>query len=120
MMRVILKSKIHRATVTEANLYYEGSITIDSRLMEACGIIEYEKVEVLNLNNGHRLETYAIKGKSGLGTICLNGPAARGSCKGDLVIIVAYAYVEDKDAAKVKPRIIKVDERNRIKNKVIR
>jgi len=116
MMRTILKSKIHGATVTESNLYYEGSITIDSKLMEASDIIAYEKVEVLNLNNGHRLETYAIKGKAGSGVICLNGPAARGACKGDQVIIVSYASVEDGAAAKVKPKIIKVDERNRAKN----
>ena len=116
MLRTILKSKIHRATVTEANLYYEGSITIDSALMRSADIIEYEKVEVLNINNGHRLETYAIKGKAGSGVICLNGPAARGACKGDQVIVVSYATVEDKDSSKLKPKIIKVDERNRVKN----
>ena len=116
MLRTMLKSKIHRATVTESNLYYEGSITIDSKLMKASDIIEYEKVEVLNLNNGHRLETYAIEGKAGSGVICLNGPAARGACKGDQVIIVSYATVENKDALKIKPKIIKVNERNRIKN----
>jgi aspartate 1-decarboxylase len=116
MFRTILKSKIHRATVTEANLQYEGSITIDGDLMKAAGIIEYEKVEVLNLNNGNRLETYAIQGKSASGVICLNGPAARGACVGDLVIIVAYAIIDDKDSPSLKPRIIKVNERNAIKN----
>lgn len=116
MLRTILKSKIHRASVTEANLYYEGSITVDSELMKASDIIEYEKVEVLNLNNGHRLETYAISGKAGSGVICLNGPAARGACVGDQVIIISYILAEDKDASKVKPKIIKVDERNRIKS----
>lgn len=116
MLRTILKSKIHRARVTEANLYYEGSITVDSTLMEAADLIEGEKVEVLNLNNGHRLETYAICGKPGSGVICLNGPSARGACVGDEVIIISYVFAEDKEAKKIKPKIIKVDERNRIKN----
>ena len=115
MFRTMLKSKIHRARVTEANLYYEGSITIDSKLMQAADIIENEKVEVFNLNNGGRLETYAIKGKSGSGVICLNGPASRGACVGDEVIIVSYITVEDKEAGKVKPKLIKVDARNRAK-----
>jgi aspartate 1-decarboxylase len=114
ILRTMLKSKIHRAKVTEANLYYEGSITIDSRLMKAADIIQGEKVEVLNLNNGHRLETYAIRGKPGV--ICLNGPAARGSCPGDLVIIVSYVLSDEKEAKGIRPKIIKVDERNRIKN----
>lgn len=112
----MLKSKIHRATVTEANLNYEGSITIDAQLIKAADILENEKVEVLNLNNGHRIETYAIKGKAGSGVICLNGPAARGSCPGDTVIIVSYVSVEDQEAGLIKPKIIKVDDRNKIKN----
>jgi len=112
----MLKSKIHRAKVTEANLYYEGSITVDADLMQAADIIEGEKVEVFNLNNGHRLETYAIKGKSGSGVICMNGPAARGACVGDQIIIVAYAALEDKEAKSLKPKIIIVDERNQIKD----
>jgi len=116
MMLTMLKSKIHRATVTEANLYYEGSITIDSKLLDACGLIENEKVEVFNLNNGSRLETYAIRGKEGSGIICLNGPAARGACVGDSVIIVSYALADEKEAQKIKPKIVKVDERNRIKS----
>lgn len=116
MLRTILKSKIHRAHVTEANLYYEGSITIDEKLMKAADIIEGEKVEVLNLNNGQRLETYAIKGESDSGVICLNGPAARGACVGDGVIIVSYAIVEDKDAKNIKPKIITLDGQNRIKD----
>lgn len=116
MLRTILKSKIHRATVTEANLYYEGSITIDADLLKAADIAEFEKVEVLNLNNGHRIETYAINGKSGSGVICLNGPAARGSCPGDNVIIVSYVLADDKESKSIKPKIIKVDERNRIKS----
>ena len=116
MLRTILKSKIHRAKVTEANLYYEGSITIDEKLMKAADLIEGEKVEVFNLNNGHRLETYAIPGKAGSGVICLNGPAARGACVGDGVIIVSYVLADDKEAKTIKPKIIKVDERNNIKD----
>lgn len=116
MLRTILKSKIHRAKVTEANLYYEGSITIDADLMTAADIIEGEKVEVLNLNNGQRLETYAIKGEAQTGIICLNGPAARGACVGDQVIIVSYVLVDDKEAKIIKSKIISVDERNRIKD----
>lgn len=115
MFRTMLKSKIHRARVTEANLYYEGSITIDAKLMQAADIIENEKVEVFNLNNGGRLETYAIKGKPGSGVICLNGPASRGACVGDEVIIVSYITAEDKEARGVKPKLIKVDARNRAK-----
>ena len=113
MLRTILKSKIHRAKVTEANLYYEGSITIDATLLVKADILEGEKVEVLNLNNGHRLETYAIKGKADSGVVCLNGPAARGACVGDLVVILSYVLADDKEAAAVKPKIIKVDERNK-------
>jgi len=116
MLRTILKSKIHRAHITEANLYYEGSITIDSTLMKDADILEGEKVEVFNLNNGGRLETYAIPGKAGTGVICLNGPAARGACIGDEIIIVSYLLAEDKESAKLKPKIIAVDERNRIKD----
>ncbi len=116
MLRTMLKSKIHRARVTEANLYYEGSITIDSNLMKAADILEGEKVEVLNLNNGHRLETYAIKGEAGSGVVCLNGPAARGACPGDLVIVLTYVFLEDKEAQNIEAKIVNVDERNRIKN----
>ena len=114
MLRIILKSKIHGAHVTQTNLYYEGSITIDKKLMKAADIIEGEKVEVLNLNNGLRLETYAIKGRKNSGVICLNGPAARGACVGDEVIIVSYALIDDRDAGKIKPKVITVNERNRI------
>jgi len=112
----MLKSKIHRATVTQANLYYEGSITIDADLIRAADILEHEKVEVLNLNNGQRIETYVIKGKPGSGVICLNGPAARGSCPGDIVIIVSYVLAEDKQIKSLKPKIVKVNARNKIKN----
>ncbi len=116
MLRTLLKSKIHRATVTEANLYYEGSITIDARLMRQADILEHEKVEVLNLHNGTRLETYAIKGKPNSGIICLNGPAARGACAGDKVIIVSYVQIDPSKEKALTPKIIKVNERNRIKN----
>lgn len=116
MLRTFLKSKIHRAHVTEANLYYEGSITVDENLMKAADILAGEKVEVLNLNNGQRIETYAIKGKAGSGAICLNGPAARGSCVGDEVIIISYMLVDEKEAKTIKPNIVKVDGKNRIKD----
>lgn len=116
MLRTILKSKIHRAHVTEANLYYEGSITIDGALMKAADLIEGEKVEVFNMNNGHRLETYVIKGKAGSGTICLNGPAARGACAGDEVIIVSYLLADEKEARSVRPKVVKLDGKNRITN----
>ena len=114
MLRTVLKSKIHRATVTEANLDYEGSITIDAKLMKSADILEHEKVEVLNLNSGQRLETYAICGKVGSGVICLNGAAARGACPGDLVIILTYVALEDKEIKSIKPKIIKLDRKNRI------
>lgn len=116
MWRTILKSKIHRARVTETNLYYEGSVTIDAELMEKADILPGEKVEVFNLNSGQRLETYAIQGESGSGVICLNGPAARGACVGDEIIIVSYVLVDEKEVESIKTRIISVDERNRIKD----
>jgi aspartate 1-decarboxylase len=106
-MRVeVLKSKIHRAKITQAELHYVGSITIDEALMEAANLIEGEKVQVVNINNGERLETYAIKGEKNSGTICLNGPAARKAQVGDLVVIISYASLEWKEAKKFKPAII--------------
>lgn len=117
MLRIILKSKIHRATVTEANLQYEGSITIDRKLLTAADILPGEKVEVLNLHNGSRQETYAIEGKSGSGVVCLNGPAARHACKGDILVILAYGLIEDKLARGIKPKIVFVDGKNRIAKK---
>lgn len=102
----ICKSKIHRATVTEANLNYVGSITIDENLMDAANLIEFEKVQVVNVNNGERLETYVIKGIRGSGVICLNGPAARKVAVGDVVIIVSYATMDFDEAKTFKPRII--------------
>jgi len=98
MLIEVLKSKIHRVTVTEANLYYVGSVTIDEDLMDASNIIENEKVQVLNLNNGERLETYVIKGKRGSGEICLNGPAARKVAIGDVVIIMSFATIDFQEA----------------------
>src|SRR5512145_3221851 len=102
----ILKSKIHRVTVTEANLNYIGSITIDEDLMDAANLIENEKVQVVNINNGERLDTYVIKGVRGSGVICLNGPAARKVSVGDVVIIMAYACMESEEARKFKPSMI--------------
>ena len=116
MLRTMLKSKIHRLKVMETNLYYEGSITIDVKLMEKADILPGEKVEVLNLNSGLRLETYAIKGKANSGMVCLNGPSSRGACVGDEVIVLSYVCIEDKNAKNIKPRIVTVDGKNRIKN----
>ena len=106
MMIEIVKSKIHRVTVTEANLQYVGSISIDEDLMEASNLIEGEKVHVLDINNGERLETYVIKGDRGTGQICLNGPAARKIAIGDIIIIMSYAMMDFEEAKKFKPKII--------------
>jgi aspartate 1-decarboxylase len=114
MLVEILKSKIHRATVTDKNLEYEGSITVDEGLMAAAGIVENEKVHVLNLNNGSRFETYVIKGKKGSGSICVNGAAARLAEKGDRVIIVSYGFVDQAQTPVIKPKIVKVDMKNKI------
>ena len=102
----ILKSKIHRVTVTEANLNYVGSIAIDEDLMNAANIIENEKVQIVNINNGERLETYVIKGERGSGTICLNGPAARKVAVGDVIIIISYALMDFEEAKTFKPWIV--------------
>lgn len=114
MQREMLKSKIHRVTVTQAELYYEGSITVDKDLLEAADILSYEKVQVLNFNNGSRIDTYTIEGLSGSGTICLNGPAARFGTIGDEVIIVSYIQVPDEKAKKFKPKVVLVDKKNKI------
>jgi aspartate 1-decarboxylase len=114
-MRIeVLKSKIHRVKITQAELHYVGSITIDEALMEAANIIEGEKVQVVNLNNGERLETYAIRGERNTGTVCLNGPAARKAQVGDVVIIISYASIEFEEAKKFKPWIIFPNPDNRI------
>ncbi|MFP4041138.1 MAG: aspartate 1-decarboxylase [Bacteroidales bacterium] len=102
----VVKSKIHKVTVTEANLQYVGSITIDEDLMEAANIIENEKVQVVNINNGERLETYVIKGERSSGEVCLNGPAARKVAVGDVVIIISYASLEFEEAKKFQPQIL--------------
>ncbi len=116
MLIEVLKSKIHRVTVTEANLNYIGSITIDEDLMDAANIIENEKVQVLNLNNGERLETYVIKGKRGSGEICLNGAAARKVLVGDILLIMSYATMDFQEAKSFKPTIIFPDTKT---NKLI-
>jgi aspartate 1-decarboxylase len=102
----VCKSKIHKVTVTEANLQYVGSITIDEDLMDAANLIEFEKVQVVNVNNGERLDTYVIKGSRGTGVICLNGPAARKAAVGDVVIIMSYATMDFEEAKTFKPRMI--------------
>lgn len=114
MFRNVFKSKLHRATVTEANLNYVGSITIDEDLMDAADILLNEKVQVVNNNNGARLETYVIAGARGSGVICLNGAAARLVQTGDKVIIMTYAIIEDKEARDFKPTVVVLDENNRI------
>ena len=114
MMRIMLKSKIHRATVTQADLNYKGSITIDQKLMKAADIIPYEQVRIYNISNGERFETYTIEGKPGSGVICLNGAAARKGAVGDLIIIATYALMEDKELAHGKPKLIQVTPDNRI------
>ncbi len=113
----MLKSKIHRAVVTEADLHYEGSLTIDRDLMDAANIIEYEKVAVVNINNGERFETYVIPGERASKTICLNGAAARKGQKGDRVIIISYVNVDDDELDAYKPTVILVDDNNDVKSK---
>jgi aspartate 1-decarboxylase len=110
----VLKSKLHRAVVTDADLNYVGSITIDEDLMEAAGIVPFEKVQVVNNNNGARFETYVIKGERGSGTICVNGAAARLVQKGDVVIILSYCSVSREEAAGIRPKVILLDNQNRI------
>ncbi len=111
-MRVMLKSKIHRANVTDCNIDYEGSITIDKKLMEVADILPYEQVEVLNINNGARFTTYAIEGEKG--EICLNEAAARLTVKGDIVIILSYCHVEENEVRNFMPKLVYVDAKNAI------
>ncbi|MBT2701528.1 aspartate 1-decarboxylase [Bacillus sp. ISL-40] len=115
MFRNMMNGKIHRATVTEANLNYVGSITIDEDLLDAVGMIANEKVQIVNNNNGARLETYIIPGERGSGVICLNGAAARLVQKGDIVIIISYALIAEEKVATHKPKVAIMDEDNRIK-----
>ncbi|WP_297336448.1 aspartate 1-decarboxylase [Algoriphagus sp.] len=110
----IMKSKIHRVKVTQAELHYVGSITIDEDLMDAAHLIENEKVQIVNVNNGERLETYVIKGERGSGQICLNGPAARKVAVGDIVIIISYASMDLEEAKKFKPMVIFPDDQNQL------
>ena len=110
----LLKSKIHRISITEANLNYIGSITIDEDLMDAANIIENEKVQVVNINNGERLETYVIKGKRGSGICCLNGPAARKAAVGDIVVIISYASLDFEEAKHFKPTLVFPKEGNKL------
>ncbi len=114
MTLTMLKGKIHRATVTQAELNYVGSITVDAALLEASGILEYEAVQVVNVNNGNRFMTYTIAGERGSGVICLNGAAARQAQTGDKVIIMAYAQVTPEEAAVLQPNVVLVDEQNAV------
>ena len=114
MQRTMLKSKIHRATVTDADLEYEGSISIDEDLLEAAGILEYEAVHVWNITRGTRLQTYAIRGERGSGVICINGAAAHLNGPGDLVILASFAELEEAEARAFKPTVVLVDRQNRI------
>lgn len=114
MLIEVVKSKIHRVRVTDANIDYIGSITIDEDLMDAAGLIENEKVQVVNINNGERIETYVIKGARGSGTVCLNGAAARKAVVGDLLIIISYAIMDRETAKSFSPAIIFPDEQNRV------
>lgn len=115
MLRTMLQSKIHRAVVTDSDLNYEGSITIDEELLEAAGMYEYQLVQVVDINNGSRFETYIIKGERGSGTMCINGAAARLVHRGDLVIVFSYVQCDESEIERLEQRIVLVDEKNRIK-----
>jgi aspartate 1-decarboxylase len=114
MLIEVCKSKIHRVKVTQAELHYVGSITIDEDLMEASNIIENEKVQIVNINNGERLETYVIKGERGSGMVCLNGPAARKVQVGDIIIVISYAHMDFEEAKSFKPSLIFPDANNKL------
>ena len=115
MLRVLMKSKIHGATVTEANLRYTGSITIDKELLKRSDICPFERVQIVNLNNGSRVETYVLEGAAGSGTICMNGAAARWAEVGDKVIIISYTLLTVKEVRKHRPKVVFVNDKNRIK-----
>lgn len=117
MKRIMLKSKIHRATLTGANLDYEGSITIDETLMEAADILPFEQVQIYDIDNGNRFETYVIKGQKDNGEICVNGAAARLVSNGDLIIIASYFNLDEKEVVEHKPKLVYVDEKNVIEAK---
>jgi aspartate 1-decarboxylase len=117
VFRVMCRAKIHRATITDANLQYEGSLTLDESLMEAAGLLSYEQVQVVNINTGSRLETYIIPGQADSGIVCLNGAAARLGAVGDKVIIIGYGLCTEEEAKALEPRFVHVDDSNRpIKN----
>ena len=116
MLRVMLKSKIHRATVTHADLHYEGSLTISAELMQAADILPYERVHVYNISNGERFDTYALEGEANRGIICLNGAAARKGAPGDLIIIATYATYDATEMKEYQPRLVMVDRHNRLKD----
>src|SRR3954462_3413171 len=115
MLRMMMNSKLHRATVTEADLNYVGSITIDSDLLDAAGMLPNEKVHIVNNNNGARFETYIIAGERGSGVICVNGAAARLVQKGDIIIVISYVYVSEEEAKSHQPTVLLMDEQNGIK-----
>lgn len=114
MLRCVLRSKIHLATITESNLFYEGSITIDRDIMDKAGLVPYEQVMVSNLNNGERFETYVIEGERGSGIIALNGPTARKGMPGDRIIIFSYTYLKEEELKDFRPRIIILDDSNKV------
>ncbi len=114
MFRQILKAKIHRATVTDSRIDYEGSITVDEELLRSADIVPWEKVLIANLNNGSRIESYAIPGEAGSGVICMNGGAAKYAQKGDLVIIMSFAVMTDEEIERHQPKVVYVDKQNRI------
>ena len=118
MLRTVCKSKIHRATVTEANVHYTGSITLDAELMKAAGLMPYEQVHVVDVDNGARIVTYGIEGPAGSGTVCVNGAAARVIAAGDKVIVIAYAQVTPSELEGFAPKIVLLDEHNRIREVV--
>ena len=114
MQRIMLKAKIHRARVTDANLDYEGSITIDEALMEAADMLPFEQVQIYNVTNGNRFETYALKGKRDSGVVCINGAAAHKATTNDLIIIASYGLLDEKECTHHHPKLVYVDEANRI------
>ncbi|MCM8826588.1 MAG: aspartate 1-decarboxylase [Candidatus Omnitrophica bacterium] len=116
MLRIMLKSKIYYLNITDLQLNYRGSITIDEELMEIADILAGERVEVLNLNNGSRITTYTIKGERGSGIVCLNGPAARSGCKGDRIIVLSYGLYNEEEIKKLNVKLVEVDEKNKVKN----
>ena len=116
MERIMCKSKLHRATVTQAELFYEGSVTIDADLLDAADIMPYERIQVVNINNGSRFESYAIEGKRRSGVICINGAAARMAAVGDEIIIISYANYTEEELKSFKPTLILMDKNNKIKD----